>query len=111
MANTPGDVQEVTVGDVVQGEAGQLAELSPISKSSRQSSALQRSELCIKTLGGIAGHHLKAQNAPYGLCLLVVSVISAELNCVPEREETFSDSKHQRVMEVRRGAMVEAGVR
>ena len=27
------DVQEVTVGDVVQGEAGQVAELSPASKS------------------------------------------------------------------------------
>ena len=34
-----------------------------------------------------------------------------ELNCIPDSEETFSDSKHQRVMEVRRGAMVEAGVR
>ena len=48
---------------------------------------------------------------PTRACVVVVSVISAELNCVPEREETFSDSKHQRVMEVRRGAMVEAGVR
>ena len=33
VADSLDDVQEVTVGDVVQGEAGQLAELSPASKS------------------------------------------------------------------------------
>ena len=33
LADSLDDVQEVTVGDVVQGEAGQLAELSPASKS------------------------------------------------------------------------------
>ena len=61
LADSLDDVQEVTVGDVVQGEAGQLAELSPISKSSRQSSA---PEICIRRDHDIAGHHLKEQIAP-----------------------------------------------
>ena len=43
VADSLDDVQEVTVGDVVQGETHQLAELSPTSKSSRQSSAPRRS--------------------------------------------------------------------
>ena len=33
VADSLNDVQEVTVGDVVQGETGQLAELSPASES------------------------------------------------------------------------------
>ena len=43
VADSLDDVQEVAVGDVVQGETHQLAELSPTSKSSRQSSAPRRS--------------------------------------------------------------------
>ena len=43
VADSLDDVQEVTVGDVVQRETRQLAELSPSSKSSRQSSAPRRS--------------------------------------------------------------------
>ena len=42
---------------------------------------------------------------------IVYNVISGELDCLPDREETFSDSKHQRVMEVRRGTMVTARLR
>ena len=34
-----------------------------------------------------------------------------ELSSAPEREEMFSDSKHQIVMEVRRGASEEARLR
>ena len=40
-----------------------------------------------------------------------MTLISGELARLPDREETFSDSKHQRVREVRRGAVLAARLR